>query len=456
MCLVLFAIAPTALRAAASDDMQSCAVTPADAAIPFCSRAIESGQFAGRDLAGLYLNRGLRFDGQGRYDRAIEDYDTAIRIDATFAKAFNNRAGAFYKKKDFDHAIADYGEAIRLDPQHRPAFVGRCAVYRDTGQLDRAIADCTAAVKLDPKSPFGYFNRAAVYLGQKNYQGAIADYTDTVRLAPGVWQPLRNRGVVYLLAGSVDLARADFDALMRLDAKSAEGLYGRGIVKLKKGDTAGGNADVAAAKAIQADIAEEWIREFQIDPRDAQTATVAPPAAAPSPSAEPGHSPTVVPAIGGVTPTFVSEYGIWGIYQAVLPGGKQSCFAIAQPSATQSVPKKAGRTPPYIFVASRPSDNVKNEISMMFGYPVKPDGVTMTAAGTQFRVLAQQTSGWVYSPADEKLVLDALRNGSELTIRGVTANGATSFVDTYKATAEFGKALQLLAQLCPEMPSAAR
>jgi hypothetical protein len=39
-----------------------------------------------------------------------------------------------------------------------------------------------------------------------------------------------------------------------------ESLYGRGVAKLKKGNADAGNADIAAAKAIRADIAEEFAR----------------------------------------------------------------------------------------------------------------------------------------------------------------------------------------------------
>ena len=36
--------------------------------------------------------------------------------------------------------------------------------------------------------------------------------------------------------------------------------YGRGLAKLKKGDRHGGDADIAAAKAIRADIADDFAR----------------------------------------------------------------------------------------------------------------------------------------------------------------------------------------------------
>ena len=51
-----------------------------------------------------------------------------------------------------------------------------------------------------------------------------------------------------------------YDEALKLGPKRAYSLYGRGLAKLNKGDAAGGEADIAAAKAIQADIAEEFPR----------------------------------------------------------------------------------------------------------------------------------------------------------------------------------------------------
>jgi acyl-CoA reductase-like NAD-dependent aldehyde dehydrogenase len=57
-----------------------------------------------------------------------------------------------------------------------------------------------------------------------------------------------------------DDAIADYDAALKLNSQLEEALYGRGLAKLKKGDRDGGNADIAAAKAIRADIADDFAR----------------------------------------------------------------------------------------------------------------------------------------------------------------------------------------------------
>jgi hypothetical protein len=45
-----------------------------------------------------------------------------------------------------------------------------------------------------------------------------------------------------------------------LQQKNASSLYGRGIANAKKGDDKAGRADIEAAKAIDADIEEDFKR----------------------------------------------------------------------------------------------------------------------------------------------------------------------------------------------------
>ena len=64
---------------------------------------------------------------------------------------------------------------------------------------------------------------------------------------------------MHLKANRLDAAIADYNATLRIDAKGVGALYGRGVARLRKGDAAGA-ADIEAAKAIQADIAEEYAK----------------------------------------------------------------------------------------------------------------------------------------------------------------------------------------------------
>ncbi len=70
---------------------------------------------------------------------------------------------------------------------------------------------------------------------------------------------LDSRGFVFLKMTQFDAAVSDYEAALRIDPKLAFALYGRGLARLRNDDPTG-EADITAAKALQADIAEEYAR----------------------------------------------------------------------------------------------------------------------------------------------------------------------------------------------------
>ena len=58
-------------------------------------------------------------------DRAIQDYDEAIRHSPAFAVALGNRAIAFETAGQYDRALQDYDEVMRLNPILAKAFEAR-------------------------------------------------------------------------------------------------------------------------------------------------------------------------------------------------------------------------------------------------------------------------------------------------------------------------------------------
>jgi tetratricopeptide (TPR) repeat protein len=89
-----------------------------DLTISGCTTLIQSGQESKKNLASDLNNRGIAYRDKGQYDRAIQDYDEAIRLIPNDGKLFNNRGTAYFSKGQFDRAIRDYDEAIRLDPKN--------------------------------------------------------------------------------------------------------------------------------------------------------------------------------------------------------------------------------------------------------------------------------------------------------------------------------------------------
>jgi tetratricopeptide (TPR) repeat protein len=130
-----------------------------------CTAEIQSGRL--KDLALIFNNRGFAYYNLRRYDRAIEDYDQAIKFDPNYTKAFNNRGDAYADRGQPDRAIQDYDEAIKLNPSDAEAFNSRGVSYSDMGQFYRAIQDYDQAIKLKPNYSVAIKNRASAIAKQR-------------------------------------------------------------------------------------------------------------------------------------------------------------------------------------------------------------------------------------------------------------------------------------------------
>ncbi len=161
-----------------------------DLAIQHCTRAIESGRYAGEDLAKLHYNRGNTWAAKGNHDRAIADYDATLRLNPRYSDALHNRGNAWGNKGDSDRAIADYDAAIALDGKDSLSYSSRAFEWTAKGDYVRAIADYDAALRLNPKSPSAYLARGRARLYSGDYPRAITDLEQAFELEPNKYTAL--------------------------------------------------------------------------------------------------------------------------------------------------------------------------------------------------------------------------------------------------------------------------
>lgn len=81
--------------------------------------------------------RGDGFSARGDLDRAIADYDAALKIDPAFVDALNSRAMAWRAKGDRRRALVDLDAALRLKPDFEIARANRKVLFQE---IERAGA----------------------------------------------------------------------------------------------------------------------------------------------------------------------------------------------------------------------------------------------------------------------------------------------------------------------------
>jgi tetratricopeptide (TPR) repeat protein len=256
--VLMLAIAPAA--ALTEKDRQDCEqMTQPRLKVAACSRILSDGNLT-KDLRAFgYHNRGVGLLLQGELDRAIVEFNEALRVDPAYKSSFNSRGNAWKGKGELDLAIADYNEAIRLDPDYAFAHNGRANAYYNKGDFDRAIADYNEVIRLDPALAAPYNNRALAWRGKGELDRALADANEALRRDPNGVAIYTGRGEIWRLKGDLDRALADQDQAVRLDSNSPLPFLRRGDTYRYRGDLKRALADYDQALRVRPDYIPAFV-----------------------------------------------------------------------------------------------------------------------------------------------------------------------------------------------------
>ena len=106
----------------------------------------------------------------------------------------------------------------------------------------------------------------------------------------------------------------------------------------------------------------------------------------------------------------------------LLQDGNKICYAQSIPVIR--APKKLKRDPSRLFVSFRPSENIKNEISVTNGYEFKLKAPVEAKSGKRtYDLFSKGKFAWVVDNEDEKKLIITMKKASRLMIIGNSDKG---------------------------------
>ena len=133
--------------------------------------------------AHAFFSIGCLLSEGGKAEKALDAYDTAIRLQPDYAEVYNNRGNIKNGLGCPDDAVADYDTAIRLNPHFAEAYYNRGTQKVLCEELNAAIVDYTEAIRIKPDYAEVYVNRGIAKVGLNRIDEAESDFQIALELA---------------------------------------------------------------------------------------------------------------------------------------------------------------------------------------------------------------------------------------------------------------------------------
>ncbi len=121
------------------------------------------------------------------------------------------------------------------------------------------------------------------------------------------------------------------------------------------------------------------------------------------------------------TPKSTGKYKNWESFTAQTDKGK-ICFAQTMP--TKRAPASIKREKSKLFVTFRPSENIKDEVSLTSGHDYKSSTVTASSGKKRYSFFSQKNFAWLLDDQEERNFIKLMKRATNLIIKARTTNGA--------------------------------
>jgi tetratricopeptide (TPR) repeat protein len=85
-----------------------------------------------------------------RVDASRKDFERAIKMDPSYADAYNNLGAVYYHDHQLKEAIKQYQKAIAINPAFATYHSNLGTAYMERKEFDRAAAEYARALQIDP------------------------------------------------------------------------------------------------------------------------------------------------------------------------------------------------------------------------------------------------------------------------------------------------------------------
>ena len=125
--------------------------------------------------------------------------------------------------------------------------------------------------------------------------------------------------------------------------------------------------------------------------------------------------------VSAITPRSTGKYKNWESFVVETDKGK-ICFAQTIP--TKRAPAAVKRDKSKLFVTFRPSEEIKDEVSLTSGHDYKTSSVTASSGKRKYSFFSQKDFAWLLDDQEEKKFIQLMKRATDIIVKARTTKGA--------------------------------
>ena len=123
-----------------------------------------------------HYDLGAAYQSQGLTNQATQEYEKATALNPFFPEGNSNLGGYYFRTQKYDLAVKHFKQAIEAYPNFIQAHSNLGAVLNKLNRSEEAIPHLEKAIHLDPEFGVAYFNLGNAYINQGNLVEARKAY----------------------------------------------------------------------------------------------------------------------------------------------------------------------------------------------------------------------------------------------------------------------------------------
>lgn len=242
-----------------------------------------------------HLNLGFIYETQAKYDRAVAEYATALRLlgkakprDPKTESELHARIGNVHMTaNDLAEARASLDRAVAINPRSGPAYSYLGTLFDKEGKSDLAVEMFGRALELNPWDVVSVHNLGLLYLNHKQLDQAMAKFHRVLELAPEHAGAHNNLAYIYGTQGRYDLMEAEAKQAIYYHPGGAQARYNlaslylgtgrvdeaigqyRAIIEAAPRDSGNAHNQLGVIHAERGDLKQaalHWRKALEVDP----------------------------------------------------------------------------------------------------------------------------------------------------------------------------------------------